>query len=225
MKKGTFILISCLAITLFTLSYCNDSKKPLFYSEDGNYFVDNNFIVKTAVPLAADDVKQLMALDADTSILKLTQGTRFLINIAQVQHIVQTAQILHLADFTRMTRWDRIQRILDINRGCFEVQQIDWTQMADLKAKLDGILNKYKPALMNGNVSITNNQIATAAVELKADHISQFDKLSVLGADEINICADLMGPNRFTRILRVARSVTPNEGLTNSLNKILNTYK
>jgi hypothetical protein len=225
MKKGTFILISCLTIALFILSYCNKSKKPLFYQEDGNYFVDNNFIVKTTAALAPDDIKQLMALDADSSIAKLTQGAAFLLNTSNVLHILQTGRITRIQDFARLTRWDRIQRILDINRGCFETQQIDWGKFGDLKAKLDGILEKYKPALVNGNISITNNQIATSVVELKADHISQLDKLSVLGADEVNICGDYMGPNRYTRILQVARSVTPSKELTNSLNKILNTYK
>lgn len=225
MKTRTLILIGCLVVTLFTLSYCNDSKKPLFYSEDGNYFVDNNFIVKTTAAISADDVKKLMALDADTSMATLTRGAAFLINTSNVSHILQTSQILHIQQIDRLTRWQRIQRILDINRGCFEVQQIDWAKYGDLKARLDGILNKYKPALVNGNISISNNQIATSTIELKAEDISQLNKLSIMGADEINICGDYMGPNKYSRVLQVARSVTPSKELTISLNKILNSYK
>jgi hypothetical protein len=225
MKKGTFILISFLALALFTLSYCTSSKKPLFYQEDGNYFVDNNYIVKTAAAISADDVKQLIALDMDTSYAKLTQGAIHLIHTANVYRVLQTQQLLRIQDIARLTRINRIQKILDINRGCFETQQIDWLQYGDLKAKLDGILNKYNPALVNGNVSISNNQIATAVVELKAADIEQLDKLSIRGMDEIDICADLMGPNKYSRILRSAMTVKPDEKLTSGLNKILNTYK
>jgi hypothetical protein len=132
---------------------------------------------------------------------------------------------LHIQDIARLTRWTQIQKILDINRGCFELQQIDWAKFGDLKSKLDGILNKYKPALVNGNVSITNNQIATSTVELKAEHIDELNKLSIQGADEINICGDYMGPNKYSRILYFSRSVAPNKDLANRLNTILNSYK
>jgi hypothetical protein len=225
MKKGTLILISCLAMGLFVLTYCTSSKKPLFYQEDGNYFVDNNFIVKATTAMSADDVSQLLALEADTNYSKLTKGTCFLLTTARVGQILRTGHIATLTKIARLTRYEKITRILDIHRGCFEMQQIDWAQFGDLKAKLDAILNKYNPAMVDGNISITNNQIATSAVALKADDVAQLDKMTISGADEVDICADYMGPNKFTRILRTARSIKPDKTLQKSLDKILVTYQ
>lgn len=224
MKKESLILISCLAITLFTLSYCKSGVKPLFYQEDGNYFVDNNFIVKTTAPMSSEDVQQLLSLNADTSYAKLRRGNGFLLTLARVQQLVQINDIARLDKIARLTRFDRIQKILDIHRGCFELRQIDWAEFGDLKVKLDGILNKYKPALVNGNISITNNQIATSAVELKADDIAQLDKMTIAGVDEVDICGDYMGPNKYTRILKTAQTIKPDKGLEKSLNKILVAY-
>ena len=225
MKKGTLILISGLAIALFTLAYCKESKKPLFHQEDGNYFVDNNFVINAVKEMSNDDVNQLIALENDSNYAKLTKGTCYLLTTARVTQLLRTNRLTTWNEIARLTRYDRISKILDINRGCFEVQQIDWAQFGDLKQKLDAILNKYNPALVNGNVSIVNNKIATSVVQLSDGHVDQLNKLTVAGVDEVDICADLMGPNKFTRILHTARSIKPNEDLKQKLNDILVTYQ
>jgi hypothetical protein len=226
MKKNTFLLVGTLAVMLFALAYCK-SQKPLFYQEDGNYFVDDNFVIAKTKQLSEADVKQLIALDADSGYLKLTQGRLHLlttIRISRIQRLTQISQIARLDQLARLTRYAQIQRILDINKGCFELQQIDWAAYGDLKVKLDNILNKYQPALVNGNVSIVNNQIATAAVQLSAGHISELNNITIQGADEINICGDYMGPNKFTRILKTVRTIRPDDKLNVSLQKILVQY-
>ncbi len=91
------------------------------------------------------------------------------------------------------------------------MQQIDWAQFGDLKARLDKILTKYNPATVQGNVSIVNNQIATSVAELRAEDISQLNALTVIGVDEINICGDYMGPNRYTRLIKSAKTIRPDE--------------
>lgn len=224
MKKGTWILLGSLAVILFTLAYCK-SQKPLFYEDNGNYFVDNNFIIKKTAEISADDVKQLIELDADPEIAKLTKGVCFLLTTVRVSTILRLNQLTKLDRVAQLTRYTQIQRILDINKGCFELQQIDWAQFGDLKARLDKILTKYNPATVQGNVSIVNNQIATSVAELRAEDISQLNALTVIGVDEINICGDYMGPNRYTRLIKSAKTIRPDEKLTQSLNKILTQYK
>ena len=93
MKKGTLILISGLALALFTLAYCKEAEKLLFYQEDGNYFVDNNFVINNAKEMSADDVKQLLALEADSNYAKLTRGTAMLIHYARVAQILRTNRL------------------------------------------------------------------------------------------------------------------------------------
>jgi len=223
MKKGTLLIVGILAVVLLALSYCK-SQKPLFYQEDGNYFVDDNFVIAKTKPMSGEDVKELLALDADSNFTKMTQGKCYLLTTVNVARIQKLNQIAKLDNLARLTRYTQISKILDINKGCFELQQIDWSAFGDLKARLDKILNKYEPSLVNGNVSIVNNQIATSAVELNAEHIGQLNGITVAGADEVNICADYMGPNKFTRILKTARTVKPDKGLDDALQKILLQY-
>ena len=228
MKKGTLILIGSLAIVLFTLSYCKDGEKPLFYQEDGNYFVDNNFIVKSTTAMSDEDVNQLISLDTDTNYAKLTKGSAVIIHTAHTLHILQTAHILHLEQIAQLSHYDKLRiinhRVSLDERGANELGPDVWTRFGDLKSRLDAILNKYKPALVNGNVSIRNNQVATAVVELNAADIDQLNKMSVRGVDEINQCGEYMGPNQFTHIVQTVVRVKPDKALTKSLNKILSAY-
>lgn len=217
------MLVGMLAIVLLALAYCK-SQKPLFYQEGGNYFVDNNYVLTSTTKMSDEDVKQLIALDADSSFNRLTQGRSILLTTVRYTRLLRLNEIARLDRLVRLTRYTEINRILDINKGCFELQQIDWSTLGDLKSRLDKILNKYNPTLVNGNVSIANNQIATSAVELSAAHIDELNRMTVSGVDEVNICGDYMGPNKFTRILKTARTIKPDAELNKSLEKILVQY-
>jgi len=223
MKRSTLLLVGMLAIVLLALAYCK-SQKPLFYQEGGNYFVDNNYVLTSTTKMSDEDVKQLIALDADSSFNRLTQGRSILLTTVRYTRLLRLNEIARLDRLVRLTRYTEINRILDINKGCFELQQIDWSTLGDLKSRLDKILNKYNPTLVNGNVSIANNQIATSAVELSAAHIDELNRMTVSGVDEVNICGDYMGPNKFTRILKTARTIKPDAELNKSLEKILVQY-
>ncbi len=226
MKKQSLIIIGCLALGLVIMSQCKDGDgggKPLFFQEDGNYVVDNNFIVKTAVPMSSADVQQLISLD--TAYAKLTKGTAILTHIANKLQILRVAEIAQLDRIVRLQQIDRITRILDFQKGCLQVAQIDWAQYGDLKAKLDGIFAKYKPATLDGNYSIYNNNIATAVASLDAKSIGALSGITIRGADEADICGEYMGVKAFTKVLTHSVNSPFNVKSLAKVNQLLLQYK
>lgn len=205
MKRTVLILTGAIALALVVFSQCQKPQKPLFFNENGNYVVDNNFIVKEAKAMSAADVQALIELDAEFA--KLTDGTRFIcyvVNRNQIQRIQKFQQIQTL---DRLTRLDKIQKILDIHKGCFEAQQIDWAAAPDMQQRFENIVSKYSPArLDDGDLSIQNNNIATAVAQLQPQDVQNLWSRTVIGANYVDICGDYMGVRAFTRwLMRVNR--------------------
>jgi len=224
MKKESLIIIGCLALGLAILSQCKRGDgKPLFYQDNGNYVVDDNFIVKAAAPMSAEDIQQLITLDtAYAGRIKGTAMLTYIVNRLQIRHIDQIAQLDRVV---RLQQIDKIQRILDFQKGCLHAAQIDWAQYGDLKVKLDGIFAKYKPALVDGNYSIYNNQIATSVLALDAKSISALDKLSIRGMNEIDICGEYLGPKQFSNVLHRNHGLPFEQERFNKVNALLVQYK
>ncbi|MFN4081849.1 MAG: hypothetical protein ACK4NS_13200 [Saprospiraceae bacterium] len=224
MKRNVLILTGAIAIALVVLSQCQKPQKPLFFNENGNYVVDNNFIIKEAKAMSAADVQALIELDAEYA--KLTDGTRFIcyvINRNQIQRIqkFQTAQT-----FDRLTRFDKIQKILDIHKGCFEVQHIDWAVAPDIKARFESIVSKYSPAMLEGgDISIQNNNIATSVAQLQAQDMQNLLSRTVIGANYVDICGDYMGVRAFTRWLTRLNNSRFDSKLNKELVLTLQKYK
>ena len=219
-------MIGCLALGLIIMSQCKGGEgdgKPLFFQENGNYVVDNNFIVKSAAPMSSADVQQLISLD--TAYAQMTKGTAILTHIADKIHILRVNDIVQLDRIARIQQIDNIQRILDFQKGCLQVAQIDWAQFGDLKTKLDAILNKYKPATLDGNYSIYNNNIATSVATLDAKAVNTLNELTIRGANEIDICGEYMGPKAFTNVLLRTHGLPIDQARFSKINKVLAQYK
>lgn len=226
MKKESLIIIGCLALGLIIMSQCKRGEgdgKPLFYQDNGNYVVDGNFVVKAASPMSAEDIQQLIALD--TAYAKLTNGAAILTYVVNKWNLVRINEINRLDRLVRLQQIDRIQKILDFQHGCLQVAQIDWAQYGDLKNKLDAIFTKYKPATVDGNYAIYNNQIATSVAALDAKSVSTLNELTIRGADEINICGEYMGPKMFVNVLHHTQGIPFDQERLTKINSVLAQYK
>jgi hypothetical protein len=216
MKIKTISLIAVIALGVFILSQCKP-EKSLLYNEDGNYMVDGNFLIKSTKEISKGDIDKLLSLDKKYA--DLTKGQAFL------HYVVNTQQIQFVDRIQQIDRISRIQKINFIHKGCFEKAQIDWGQFGDLKSQLDLVLNKYSPTLINENVSITNNQIATNAVRISEKDIATLNGISIYGIDDANICGDYMGVKAFSRILFRVNNVTPNKDLQTRLEEVIKQYR
>ncbi|VXB13738.1 conserved hypothetical protein [Flavobacterium sp. 9AF] len=216
MKLKTISLIACLAVGVLILSQCKP-RKSLLYNESGNYLVDGNFLIQNTKEIAPEDIKKLLALDKEYA--EQIKGKAFL------SYLVNTQQIQFIQRIQNLDRISRIQKINFIHKGCFETAQIDWSQFGDLKSQLDQILDKYKPTLINGNVAITNNQIATKAIKMSDKDINTLSKLSIYGLDDANICGDFMGVNKYSRVLFRVNNVAPDKELQTRLEGIIQQYR
>ena len=216
MKIKTISLIACLALGVFILSQCKP-EKSLLYNESGNYLVDGNFLIQNTKEISTDDINKLLSLDKEYA--DITKGKAFL------NYIVNTQQIQFLQRIQNLDKISRIQKINFIHKGCFERAEIDWSQFGELKNQLDQILNKYNPTLINGNIAITNNQIATKAIKMSEKDISTLSSISIYGLDDANICGDFMGVNKYSRVLFRVNNVAPDKDLQIRLEGIINQYR
>jgi hypothetical protein len=228
MKTKALGIIAMITASAFMLTQCQTEeavgkeKKDQFVIKsnrgiaDGNYVVDDNHLIKSTSEISPVDMERLLALDSKYA--DLLRGKAFL------HYIVNTQQIKFLTKVRYFDKISRINKINFIHKGCFETAQIDWNEFKDLKRQLDRILYKYSPELINGNVSISNNQIATKAVKIDDNHMSNLFDITKFGYDDANICGDYMGVNRFSRLLNKVNNVGPNEELTIRLDEIINKY-
>lgn len=216
MKIKTIILIASITLGVFILSQCKP-KKSLLYNESGNYLVDGNFLIQNTKEIATGDIEKLLSLDKQYA--DLIKGKAFL------NYIVNTQQIQFIQRIQNLDKISRIQKVNFIHKGCFEKAQIDWSQFGDLKSQLDHILNKYKPTLINGNIAITNNQIATKAIKMSDKDISTLSGISIYGFDDANICGDFMGVNKYSRILFRVNTVAPDKDLQTRLEGVISQYR
>ncbi|NHN26376.1 hypothetical protein FIA58_011875 [Flavobacterium jejuense] len=216
MKIKTISLIASLTLGVLILSQCKP-EKSLLYNESGNYLVDGNFLIQNTKEISAGDINKLLSLDKEYA--DITKGKAFL------SYIVHTQQIQHLQRIQKLDKISRIQKINFIHKGCFEKAEIDWSQFGELKNQLDLILDKYKPTLINGNIAIANNQIATKAVRMNDKDISTLSGFSIYGLDDANICGDFMGVNKYSRVLFRVNTVAPDKDLQTRLEGIIKQYR
>lgn len=221
MRTKTLLVIGVIAFGLVLFSQCKP-KKMLVYNEDGNYIVDNNFLIKDAKEMSRTDIDGLIALDKEYAKIGGAGFLNYIINTQRIQHVAQIQQI------TRIQTWDRVAKFTKLNiihRGCFERADIDWNSFGDIKVRLDKILSKYQFASLDGNVGITANKIVVNAAKLSEKDMGTFNRLSVAGLDENNICNDYMGNRAFTRLL-IRTTRTPfDENLNQQVINVIKQYQ
>lgn len=215
MKTKTLLIIGVIAFGLILFSQCKP-KKMLVYNENGNYFVDNNFLIKDAKEMSRADIDGLIALDKEYTRFG---GSGFL------NYIVQTQIIQHVNQIKTLTRVSKIAKLNVIHKGCFDVIDINWNNYGDIKARLDNILSKYEYASLDGNIGITGNKIVTKATKLSEQEISTFNKLSVVGIDENNICNDYMGTKAFSRLLMRTTRTPFDKNLNQQVINVIKQYQ
>jgi hypothetical protein len=191
MKTKTLLVVGVIAIGLVLFSQ-RKPQKMLIYNENGNYVVDNNFLIKDAKEMSRADLNGLIALDKEYSKIGGVGFLNYIVNTQKIQHISRIQTLQRVTKFTRLNI---------IDKGCFEIIDIDWKSYGDIKARLDRILSKYKYASLDGNIGITANKIVVNAAKLSKKEVTNFNKLSVVGIDENNICNDYMGTKAFSRVL------------------------
>nr|WP_315247209.1 hypothetical protein [uncultured Flavobacterium sp.] len=215
MKTKTLLIIGVIAFGLILFSQCKP-KKMLIYNENGNYFVDNNFLIKDAKEMSRADIDGLIALDKEYTRFG---GSGFL------NYIVQTQIIQHVNQIKTLTRVSKIAKLNVIHKGCFDVIDINWNNYGDIKARLDNILSKYEYASLDGNIGIAGNKIVTKATKLPEQEISTFNKLSVVGIDENNICNDYMGTKAFSRLLMRTTRTPFDKNLNQQVINVIKQYQ
>ncbi|TGD57925.1 hypothetical protein [Flavobacterium humi] len=215
MRTKTLLLIGVIALGLVLFSQCKP-KKMLVYNEDGNFIVDNNFLIKDAKEMSRTDIESLIALDKEYTKIGGTGFLNYIVNTQRIQHIAQIQTWDHVAKFTKLNM---------IHKGCFERADIDWNSFGDIKVRLDKILSKYQFASLDGNVAITANKIVVNAAKLSEQDMATFNRLSVVGIDENNICNDYMGTKAFSRML-IRTTRTPfDENLNQQVINVIKQYQ
>lgn len=222
-KLSVLLMSGLLSVSLIYSSFVQGSK-PLFFQENGNYVVNDNYIINKTTKMADEDIKRLFELDKEFA--TRVKGKGFLYYGCfdnMIQRVSTVAKVSRLNALTRVKNLSRLNTFQQIQQGCFETSNIDWSQFLDLKKNIDEVLTKYKPALINGNIAISNNMIATNAIQLKSADVERLTSLTVIGANEINICGDYMGKNKFNHILNRVNSAQ-DLGRLAKVNVILKQY-
>jgi hypothetical protein len=217
MKTQSFIFIGLIAFSLIAMSFYSQGKG--LFMHNGNYVVQDNFVIKGTKQMAAEDIAQLIALDQEFA--KKIPGNNFLTYLVTKQNLLRVNKFDKI---TRLTRFQRITKFNDINRGCLETANIDWAQYGDLKQKLDGIFKKYEAKAINGTYAIYNNQVAIDFKAMSKADITSLNKLSKFGVDEVNICGDYMGVKAFNHFLTRVQKVQVNQDLLKKTSEIMNKY-
>ncbi|WP_163411510.1 hypothetical protein [Flavobacterium ajazii] len=215
MKTKTLLIIGVIAFGLILFSQCKPNKM-LVYNDNGNYLVDNNFLIKDVKEMSKADIDGLIALDKEYTKFG---GAGFL------NYIVHTQRIQHI---TRIQNWDKLTKFTKLNvihKGCFERADIDWNSFGDIKVRLDKILSKYKYASLDGNIGIEANKIVISATKLSEKDVSNFSRLSVVGIDENNICNDYMGTKAFSRVLTRTTKIAIDKNLNQQVINVIKQYQ
>lgn len=208
MKKESMFLIGLIVIGLIAFTACPSPQKVLFFQQDGNYVVDNNYILQAATKMSDADIEELVRLDDEY--FDKTKGKLILVNSGAIRNLSQRGQTGQVNEGGRgvdilqksMMKYDVMGwlRANYINIGCKD-RADDWTIYGDLKNRLDVIFKKYNAVLVDNHYAIEVNRVATAAVPLSEVDMSSMNALSIRGADEYTICPDLKGVLKFTRVL------------------------
>lgn len=215
MKTKTLLMIGFIAFGLMIFSQCKP-KKMLVYNEDGNYIVDNNFLIKNTKEMSKADLESLIALDREYGKIGGLGFIHYIVNTQKIQRI------------NRIQAWDQLTKFTHLNlihKGCFERADIDWNMYGDLKVRLDKILNKYQYSSLDGNIGITANKIVVDAARLSEKDMGTLNGLSVVGLDENNICNDYMGTKAFSRLLMRTTRTPFDENLNQQVLKVIKQYQ
>lgn len=215
MKTKTLLVIGVIAVGLVLFSQ-RKPQKMLIYNENGNYIVDNNFLIKDAKEMSRADLNGLIALDKEYTKIGGAGFLNYIVHTQRIQHITRIKTWVHVAKFTKLNI---------IHKGCFERADIDWKSYGDIKVRLDKIVSKYKYASLDGNIGIIANKIAVNATKLSKKDISTFNRLTIVGIDENNICNDYMGTKAFSRILTRTTRTPFDQKLNKEVINVIQQYR
>jgi hypothetical protein len=210
MKKESMFLLGLLVVGMIAFTACPAPTKVLFFQQDGNYVVDNNYIMQAATKMSATDIEELARLDYE--FYDKTQGKLNLVNSGALRNLTQKSETGQyneadkvIIDFFKNPNmkfdWKGWLQKTWFVHGCRYENDIDWKQFGDLQIRLDAILKKYNPVLVDNHYSIQGDRIATAAAKLSATDINTLSATSIRGTDEYDYCPDLKGKLQFTTVL------------------------
>jgi hypothetical protein len=212
MKKESMFLLGLLVVGMIAFTACPSPTKALFFQKDGNYVVDNNYIMQAATKISTADIEELARLDYD--FYDKTQGKLILINSGAIRNLSQVAESGQLNEAGKVITDFKLPKFLDwkgwlhikqIDKGCREQAQIDWKLYGDLQPRLDVILTKYNPVLIDNHYVIQGDRIATKAFQISEADISTMSDMTKRGADDYSICPEPIGKNKFSYIIHTSR--------------------
>jgi hypothetical protein len=207
MKKESMFLLGLLVVGMIAFTACPAPTKVLFFQQDGNYVVDNNYIMQAATKMSATDIEELARLDYD--FYDKTQGKLILINSGAFRNLTQRGETGQyneadnlVIDIFKNPKFDWkgwLQKRL-FDNGCLQRNE-DLKQYGDLLGRLDVIFKKYNPVLVDNHYVIQGDRIFTAAAKISETDINSLSVMSIRGADEYDRCPDPKGKLQFTTVL------------------------
>jgi hypothetical protein len=200
-KLSVLLMSGLLSVSLIYSSFIQGSK-PLFFQENGNYVVNDNYIINKTTKMSDGDIKRLFELDKEFA--TRVKGKGFLYYGCfdnMIQRVSAVAKVDKFNALSRIKNLSRLTEVNQINQGCLDVRDLDWSQFLDLKKNIDEVLTKYNPALINGNIAINNNMIATNVTQIRSADMSKLSSMTIRGANEVDICGDYMGKRNFSMLI------------------------
>jgi hypothetical protein len=232
MKKESMFLLGLLVVGMIAFTACPSPTKVLFFQQDGNYVVDNNYIMQAATKMSATDIEELVRLDNDY--FNKTQGklifttTGFIRALAQKGETGQVNEGGKIIDPLKnpiLIDWKGLLQRLLIHHGCLERNDIEWKQYGDLNTRFDAIIQKYNPAFLDGKVVIEGDRIVTAAAKISETDASSLSAMTIKGMDESDICNEFGGIKHLNHVLIVSWYLRPDFQLRDKLNVVLSKYQ
>jgi hypothetical protein len=234
MKKESMFLLGLLVVGMIAFTACPAPTKVLFFQQDGNYVLDNNYIMQAATKMSATDIEDLLRLDNDY--FDKTQGKLILVNSSAIRNLTQVAETGQVNEAGKVIigfkapafyfDWKGWLHKTDYSVRCqYDDNIIDWKQYGDLKTRLDAILTKYNPVLVDNHYVIQGDRIATAAAQISEADISSLSLKSIRGVEEYMICPDPKGVLKVTTRLISYRNLPFDIDLREKVNVVLSKYQ
>jgi hypothetical protein len=201
MKKESMFLLGLLVVGMIAFTACPAPTKVLFFQQDGNYVLDNNYILQAATKMSATDIEELVRLDYE--FYDKTQGQIILVNSGAIRNLTQLGEMSIVNDAGKIVTglksptaffdWKGWLHKIHLTVGCLDRKDIDWKQYGDLQTRLDVIFKKYNPVLLDDHYSIQGDRIATAAAKINETDINSLSAITFRGAEEYDKCPDFKG--------------------------------
>jgi hypothetical protein len=233
MKKESMFLLGLLVVGMIAFTACPSPTKVLFFQQDGNYVVDNNYILQAATKMSATDIEELVRLDYE--FYDKTQGQFILVNSGAIRNLTQLGEMSIVNDAGKIVTglksptaffdWKGWLHKIHLTVGCLDRKDIDWKQYGDLQTRLDVIFKKYNPAIIDGHYNIQGDRIATKTVLISAADISTMSDMTKRGADDYSICPEPIGKNKFSYIIHTSRFAGFDFDLRQKLDVMVGKYK